>query len=86
MFESENNQTQDKTSFWRRIALGIFGLFLALVILEVGLRLGGLILISFQKYRNYLSIKQTGTYRIMWVGESTTMGQYPPFLEEILNQ
>jgi tetratricopeptide (TPR) repeat protein len=39
-----------------------------------------------QEYRNWKSIRQEGTYRIFCLGESTTGGQYPPFLEETLNQ
>ncbi|MDP3014178.1 MAG: hypothetical protein Q8M92_08065, partial [Candidatus Subteraquimicrobiales bacterium] len=39
-----------------------------------------------QEYKNRLSLKQKGTYRIMCLGESTTQGKYPPFLEKVLNQ
>jgi len=83
---SRNNQTRDKTPFYQKIALVIFGVFLTVVILEIGLRLGGFILLSIQEHRNSLSISKRGSYRIMCLGESTTAGQYPPFLEEILNQ
>jgi len=43
-------------------------------------------LLSMQEYRNRISISKRGSYRIMCLGESTTQGQYPSFLEEILNQ
>ena len=33
--------TQIKTMFWQKIALVLFGIFLTLCILEVGMRLGG---------------------------------------------
>ncbi|MEI7752060.1 MAG: tetratricopeptide repeat protein [Candidatus Omnitrophota bacterium] len=56
------------------------------VILEVGLRLGGFVLTSIQEHRNRISISRKGSYRIMCLGESTTAGQYPLHLEEILNQ
>jgi tetratricopeptide (TPR) repeat protein len=59
---------------------------LTLVFLEVGFRIEGLISSSLQEYRNLQSIKHKGAYRIMCLGESATVGQYPPFLEEILNQ
>jgi tetratricopeptide (TPR) repeat protein len=39
-----------------------------------------------QEHRNLQSIKQKGRYRIMCLGESTTQGQYPSFLEEALNK
>ncbi len=82
-----NNQIVSfKTPFWQKIILIILGLFLTIVILEMGLRLGGGILLSLQEYRNSLSIRQKGAYRILCLGESTTQGQYPRFLEEILNQ
>ena len=78
----------DKTTtpFWRQIVLVLFGITLALCFLETGLRTIGFILKHRQEHRNRLSLKQTGTYRIMCIGESTTQGQYPPFLEEILNK
>ena len=56
------------------------------MLLEISLRLGGFILLSIQERRNLQSLKQKSTYRIFCLGESTTGGQYPPFLEEILNQ
>lgn len=75
-----------KTSFRQKILLIILGLSLTFVILEIGLRLEGFVLLSIQEYKNRVSLKQKGTYRIMCLGESTTQGQYPGFLEEILNQ
>jgi len=60
--------------------------FLCLFLLEIGLRLRGAIFLSLQEHRNRVSIKQKGECRIMCLGESTTQGQYPYFLEEILNQ
>jgi tetratricopeptide (TPR) repeat protein len=69
-----------------KITLIIFGLFLFLILLEAGLRLGGFIILSLQEYRNLRSIKHKGTYRILCLGESTTADQWPPHLEEVLNQ
>jgi tetratricopeptide (TPR) repeat protein len=69
-----------------KITLIIFGLFLFLILLEAGLRLGGFIILSLQEYRNLQSIKHKGTYRILCLGESTTADQWPPHLEEVLNQ
>jgi tetratricopeptide (TPR) repeat protein len=70
----------------QKISLVLFGLFLTIVILEIGLRIGGLAILSIQEYRNQQSIKQKGSFRIMCLGESTTQDQYPPYLEKILNQ
>jgi Tfp pilus assembly protein PilF len=75
-----------KISLEQKISLILFGLFLTIVILEIGLRIGGLAILSIQEYRNTQSIKQKGSFRIMCLGESTTQGQYPPYLEEILNK
>ncbi|MBU4473202.1 MAG: hypothetical protein KJ842_03510, partial [Candidatus Omnitrophica bacterium] len=82
----ENKFLQPKVSPKQKIALVLFGLFLFFVLLEAGLRLGGFILLSIQEHRNLQSIKQKGAYRILCLGESTTQGQYPQFLEQVLNQ
>jgi tetratricopeptide (TPR) repeat protein len=76
----------NKTPFHQKIALIILGLFLTVVVLEAGLRLGGFIVLSVQELRNRQSLQQKDTYRILCLGESTTAGQYPSYLEEILNQ
>jgi len=81
-----NNSNKVKVSSREKISLIIFGLCLFLILLETGLRLAGFILLSMQEYRNLQSVKQKGAYRIMCIGESTTAGRYPAFLEEILNQ
>ncbi len=81
-----NKNNQIKITLRQKTILVIFGLFLTLTILEVGLRLGGFIILSLQERRNLLSIKQRGEYRIICFGESTTQGQYPSYLEAILNQ
>lgn len=75
-----------KTRFVTKILLIIFGLFFSLILLEIGLRIGGFVLLSLQDYRNSQGMQQKGAYRIMCLGESTTQDQYPVFLEEILNQ
>jgi len=58
--------------------------------LEIGLRIGGFAWLSLQEYRNKISLRQKGAYRIMCLGESTTAlggkDSYPAQLEEILNQ
>jgi len=81
----ENSQAKLKTGLKKKIALIIFGLFLFFVLLEIGLRLGGFILLSIQEHNNLRSIKQKGAYRILCLGESTTMDGYPAYLEKDLN-
>jgi len=76
-----------KTPFFpQKALLVISGLFAAVVLLEAFLRLGGLVFSSIQERRNLQSLRHKGAYRIMCLGESTTAGQYPSFLEEALNQ
>ncbi|HPT38723.1 MAG TPA: tetratricopeptide repeat protein [Candidatus Omnitrophota bacterium] len=82
----QNKPSQPKLLFKQKIGLVLFGLFLFFVLLEIGLRLGGFILLSAQEFRNSQSLKQKDAYRILCLGESTTQGEYPRFLEAILNQ
>ncbi len=80
------NPLKPKTSFLQKIILISFGIVCCVILLEISLRLGGLVFSCLQQYRNYLSSKQEGTYRILCLGESTTANQYPSFLEKVLNQ
>lgn len=77
-----------KVSIRQRIQLVLFGLFLCVVLLEIGLRIGGFIFLFQQERRNITAIKEKGAYRIMCLGESTTAGgtdAYPHQLEISLN-
>jgi len=85
----KNTPRNTKTSLWKRIIPVILGVFLALILIEAGLRLGGFIILSLREYRNIASAKQKGIYLIMCLGESTTAdgpGPYPDQLENVLNQ
>ena len=73
-------------SLAQKFLLAGFGITCFVIVLEIGLRLGGLAFFWAQKYRNTCSIRQKGAYRIMCLGESTTANQYPAFLEEALNK
>ncbi|MDD4894411.1 MAG: tetratricopeptide repeat protein [Candidatus Omnitrophica bacterium] len=75
-----------KISLLQKSFLVALGIFCFIFFLEISLRLAGLTLSSLQQYRNYLATKQKGAYRILCLGESTTAGQYPSYLERILNQ
>lgn len=78
--------SQARTSLNQKIWLLLFGLMICVLSLEVCLRVAGFAISSTQEYRNLLSIRQHGAYRIMCLGESTTAGEYPQFLEEELNK
>jgi len=74
------------TSLKQKIVLVMLGLFLSVVLLEISLRIGGFVILSLQEYRNRASLQKKGAYTIMCLGESTTQGKWPPYLEEILSQ
>ncbi|MDD5561004.1 MAG: tetratricopeptide repeat protein [Candidatus Omnitrophica bacterium] len=77
-------------TFRKKIMWIICGILFALVVLEIVIRLGGFIFLSVQEFRNKLAISKKCTYRIMCLGESTTMVggkySYPIQFEEILNE
>ena len=75
-----------KTPLRIKIFLIIFGILLSFIFLETGLRFGGFVLSFLQEYKNRQTMKDRDTYRIMCLGESTTAGQYPQYLQEILNR
>jgi len=61
------------------------GIFLSLLFIETAFRTAGYILSYKQMADNLHAAMQKDTYKIMCLGESTTAGQYPHYLEEILN-
>lgn len=83
---NKNISIHPTVSSLQKVTLVLFGILLTVVLLETGLRAAEFILRSLQEYKNLLSIQQHGEYRIMCIGESTTAGQYLPFLEKALNQ
>ena len=74
---------------WQRLALVVFGLLVGVVVLEIGLRIAGLVFLSVQERRNQLSLHEGHTYRVLCIGESTTAlggeDSYPSQLERSLN-
>ena len=87
---NETCQNKIKTSFWQKVVLMFLGVVLTLFFLEIGLRVGGFILLTLQEHRNKVSIRQKGAYRILCLGESTTAtggdNSYPSQLQKILNK
>jgi len=69
-----------------RLGAAAAGLFLSLLLLEGGIRLGGYFFQLRQEYRNFRSVRESGNVRILCVGDSTTADGYPEFLEEVLNR
>lgn len=78
-----------KTSLKQKIFLIGLSVFLTTVILEVSLRIAGKLVLMKQEYNNRTQLDNGQEYRIMCIGESTTMqgGQdaYPAQLERVLN-
>ena len=81
-----NKDNRIRTSLIQKAILILPGLLLSLVILEIGMRLGGFIILSLQEHRNQLSSRKNGAYNIFDIGESTTQNQYPAILGKILTQ
>ncbi|MEI6632153.1 MAG: tetratricopeptide repeat protein, partial [bacterium] len=82
----KSSQKPRKVSILHRIIIILCGLLLAALALEIGLRVSGFIRLSLQEYKNLRSVREKGSCRIMCLGESTTQNQYPPYLEETLNE
>lgn len=79
-----------KTTFKQKIILIVFGIFLCVITLEIGLRIGGFVFLALKEQHNNISFdKKHNEYRIMCLGESTTAcggeNSYPSQLENILN-
>ncbi|MBF0503676.1 MAG: tetratricopeptide repeat protein [Candidatus Omnitrophica bacterium] len=76
------------TSIKQKLFLLIFGVFLAAILLEVGLRIAGSAVLYLQERHNHLSFNKN-EYRILCLGESTTAlggeDSYPSLLEQMLN-
>ena len=70
----------------KRLLLIIIGIFLSLLLLEFGLRVVGWTISSYQQYKNNKVLRNKSQYTIMCLGESTTAGQYPIQLQQILNK
>src|SRR5260221_9613885 len=72
-----------------RLILLFFGVLLSLIVLELLLRLSGVVFLTMQGFRNTMSLKGGGEYRILALGESTTAlggeDSWPSQLEKILN-
>ena len=79
-----------KTKLKSKIGLIVLGIFLALIILELGLSSTGFVLYSLQRDRVEIT-GENNEYRILSIGESTTANlwngesSWPEELERILN-
>ncbi len=78
-----------KKNVAQKISVSVLGIIAVLLIIEMCLRLGGLIFVSRQDKKNVASLGRLGVYKIMCLGESTTaLGgalSWPSQLENILN-
>jgi tetratricopeptide (TPR) repeat protein len=80
-----------RLNFLRKTILVIFGIFLSLVFVEICLRTASGIFYLHLEHKNKIPIEEKDAYRILCLGESTTVlglgGQsYPSQLQNILNQ
>ena len=72
--------------WYSKAALIVLGVLLAVTFLETGLRAAGFCIMSAQRLRNAHNQQRKNTTVILCLGESTTAGQWPKFLEEYLRQ
>ncbi|MCM2266917.1 MAG: tetratricopeptide repeat protein [Elusimicrobiales bacterium] len=70
----------------KNIGLLAAGVLASLLLAEAVLRVSGFLVMTVQERRNLAALRAKGSYRVMCLGESTTQGQYPPFLEAELNR
>jgi tetratricopeptide (TPR) repeat protein len=66
------------------LGISVFFIFMFLVLIECGLRFAGFLVHVPKNVNLYFSQKQTQGVRILCLGESTTDGQWPRYLEEAL--
>lgn len=79
------------TTAKQKIILIAVGFLAAGLLVETGMRLSGFVLRFYQSIKNHQALQETGAYRILCIGESTTFSgtlehSYPYQLEKILNQ
>jgi len=71
------------------LKLAVIGIITGLIVIELSLRIFGYAFTSYQNVQNADSLRRSGTYKIICVGESTTAyggkDSYPSQLEKILN-
>jgi len=75
-----------KLSCKQKCGLILFGVFLCVLILELGLRCSGFVFLKLQERRTKISFSQKREYTILCLGESTTADTWPPYLQTILNE
>ena len=57
-----------KISVKQKFGLVLFGLFLCIVLLEVGMRIGGFILLTLQEHRNKIPFEKDNIYNYVCGG------------------
>ncbi|MDD5021545.1 MAG: hypothetical protein PHR82_05325 [Endomicrobiaceae bacterium] len=70
----------------KKILLIFAGIFVALIILEISIQTAGFLIANYQNYKNNKELKNKSQYSIICLGESTTFGKYPDYLQKILNK
>ena len=71
---------------FKKILLIIIGIFLSLIILEIGLQTVSYTNILIKNYKINKQLKDKNTITILCIGESTTDNQWPPILQKILDK
>lgn len=79
-----------KTSKRQKLGFLIFNICVVIFLIEAGMRLFGFGISAYQSYKNTRSLNESGIYKILCIGESTTFsgtyaGAYPQMLQDYLN-
>ncbi len=62
------------------------GILFSFVVLELSLQTAGLLISKYRELKNNAALKNKSEYTVMCLGESTTFGEYPESLREMLNK
>ncbi|HRY29925.1 MAG TPA: tetratricopeptide repeat protein [Elusimicrobiota bacterium] len=78
-------RTDQRPSRWSKSILALSGGLAAVVLVEMGLRLGGFVYQMKPERFNADALSRGGDVRVLCLGESTTQGAYPEHLQALLD-
>jgi tetratricopeptide (TPR) repeat protein len=80
------NSRSNKFTAKQKLLFLLCGIILPFLTLEIFLRVGGYILLTYREYGNKLQIEKKGNCVVLCLGDSITYKQYPHMLEKMLNE
>ncbi len=86
---NKDRQKKNKASLKQKVIVFLLGVVFTAIVLELGLRFAGQILLYLQDKKNQSSLSDPSAYRIICLGDSMTLNggrySYPRQLEDTLN-